>query len=78
MYMVRAMGIAHFSNPHTLSGLVTVIMALLMPTLGYLMSSKNFRKYRKTIVPVHRWLGRLTLVAMLFVIYLGLAMVGII
>jgi uncharacterized iron-regulated membrane protein len=78
IYIVITMGIRHFSNIHTRSGLITVIFALLLPTLGYIMSAKPFRKYRKIIAPIHRWLGRLILLGMLWVIYLGLTLVGII
>jgi hypothetical protein len=76
--MVIPTGMHHFSSPHTRTGLIAVIFAVLMPTLGYMMSSKPFRKYRMIIAPIHRWLGRLILLAMLYVIYLGLSMVGII
>lgn len=78
VYLVIDLGIPHFSNTHTIAGLVTIIAGLITPALGYAMPSKMFRKYAKQLRPTHKWIGRLKILLMIWVAYLGFAVVGLV
>ena len=65
----------HFSGLHQRIGLVTVILSCVTVFLGYYsIKAKN----KTALLALHRWLGRLSVLGVLFVLILGLIMIGII
>jgi hypothetical protein len=65
-------GRPHFILLHAYMGLAIVILAVVMPTLGFI--QLKIRKITAKIRPTHRFLGRIMLMAMLINILLGIYM----
>ena len=73
-YMVEDATGEHFRVGHAYFGLLTILMAILTPSVGLLMF--RFRKHIKTLKTAHRWLGRITIVFMILTILGGLNAAG--
>lgn len=59
-------GYPHLASPHAIGGLVTSFMALITPTLGYLIT-----KGKQEVKPLHKWSGRLTIILVAITIIFG-------
>jgi putative copper export protein len=78
VYMITQTTGIHLRVPHTWIGLVTFILMIIMPLLGYFMLKIRKNPYRaKRTRAVHRWIGRITLLFMAATIVLGLFQAGI-
>jgi len=65
----------YFAGLHQLVGLAAVILSCLSIFLGYY----SFRAgNKKAVLAAHRWLGRISLLAVVAALILGLTMIGII
>ena len=74
-FNVRNRSDFHFSNLHTIWGLVTTIIVILTPIMGniFLKSKSN----KKLLRVIHKNLGRISITAMAVNIILGLFKAGI-
>jgi hypothetical protein len=57
----------HFHSPHAIAGAVALALLIITPTTGVLISFKF-----QTLRPLHRVLGRITSIAVLFTALMGL------
>ncbi len=76
LYMVEDAGTGHIRYPHSVLGIITIILLVKTPILGFSISkvrgsSKNLRAY-------HRWIGRIATIFMVVTILSGLILKGII
>ena len=67
----------HLSSPHSIIGLITIVLIILTPLIGSRML-KPKASGKKVLRVVHRWIGRVTLVMMAATILFGLRIAGII
>lgn len=68
MYLGKeSVGLLHFTVPHALGGLVGAILLVVTPLVA-LIGMKNKPK----LIGIHRWLGRITAVVVLFVTVFGI------
>ncbi|MEJ5360729.1 MAG: hypothetical protein WBK20_09465 [Spirochaetota bacterium] len=63
----ESQGYPHLSSPHAIGGLVTGFMALITPTLGYLIT-----KGKHKVKPLHKWSGRVTIILVAITIISGI------
>ena len=76
VYMISASYGVHFSVTHSIIGIITLVLLVLNPTLGFVMLKT--KTLNKTVLrAVHRWNGRGALVLMAVTIILGLRLMGI-
>ena len=69
----------HLSNTHGIFGLITVVLLLVTPFMGYWMTSPKggSPEVKKKLRVIHRWIGRVTLLLMAVTIIFGLQLSGI-
>lgn len=76
--MVQSSGGPHLRVGHGVFGAATIFLALLMPALGFSIFRQKDKKRIATLKLVHRWTGRLTILAMAGTVIAGLYLIGII
>lgn len=70
-YMVGATTGIHLRVGHSIVGLITVLVIILTPILGFVIFSAK-PEYKKRVRLFHRWSGRITLIMMAVTITFGL------
>ena len=75
-YMVSLSIGSHFQVFHAYLGLITIIMVLMTPVLGFMQF--KLKNHRSQVRIAHRWFGRITITLMAFTIISGLLHMGII
>ena len=69
----------HFTVPHHFLGLITFIVSSTAPLLGFkLMSRDTSNSVKPVLRKIHRLIGKLSFLLLLFTIFTGLALFGII
>lgn len=69
----------HLASLHALLGLLTFILVIATPLIGFGIRSRRVKpKFKKQVRIVHHWLGRITLLSMALTIFLGLQLSGLI
>jgi hypothetical protein len=63
-----AMHYPHIKSPHTIAGVISLVLLIITPTLGFLIAS-NPKSYRG----IHRVLGKITSVAVALAAFMGIA-----
>ncbi len=76
--MVQSSGGPHLRVGHGIAGFATILLALAMPALGYSMLRQKDKKRIAALKLIHRWAGRLTILAMAGTVIAGLSLIGII
>lgn len=77
--VVQTGGGIHFSVTHSIFGLVTFIIALSTPIFGYkLTSKKTGSKLKPVLRRLHKTFGWISLVLIVFTVFSGLILFGII
>jgi hypothetical protein len=75
IYMVEDAGTGHLRYPHSVIGIITIILLVKTPILGYVITkgraSRNLKAY-------HRWIGRIATLFMVITLLSGLILKGII
>lgn len=74
-YMLAITHQEHFDVPHAWFGAIVILVAFLVPILGFIMMKKPGSKI--PLRKIHLWLGRLTILAMLAVAASGLFTTGL-
>jgi protein-S-isoprenylcysteine O-methyltransferase Ste14 len=69
----------HLSNTHGIFGLITVVLLLVTPFMGYWMTSPKggSAEVKKKLRVIHRWIGRVTILFMAVTTIFGLQLSGI-
>lgn len=77
--MIAATHGYHLSKTHSIFGLITVILLLGTPFMGYWMTNPKGGKaeLKKKLRIIHRWVGRVTILLMAVTIIFGLQLAGI-
>src|SRR6056297_278720 len=69
----------HIASLHALLGLLTFILVIATPIIGFGIRSQRVKpKFKKQVRIVHHWLGRITLLSMAVTIFFGLQIAGLI
>ena len=69
----------HIASLHALLGLLTFILVIATPIIGFGIRSQKVKpKFKKQVRIVHHWLGRITLLSMAVTIFFGLQIAGLI
>jgi hypothetical protein len=76
--MVQASGGPHLRVSHGIFGALTLILVLVMPALGFSIFRSKDKKRIAALKRVHRWTGRLTILAMAGTAVAGLILIGFI
>jgi uncharacterized iron-regulated membrane protein len=77
--VVQSVSGIHFTAPHTILGLVTILLALTAPILGYRIMSKKTDNTRKPLLrKLHKSIGWISLILILSTVLTGLINFGII
>ena len=76
--MVQASGGPHLRVGHGIFGALTLVLVLVMPALGFSIFRSKDKKRIATLKLVHRWTGRLTILAMTGTAIAGLYLIGLI
>ncbi|MDA3939207.1 MAG: cytochrome b561 domain-containing protein [Spirochaetia bacterium] len=78
-YVVQTGGGVHFTIPHTIFGLVTVLIALTAPILGFRFMSKKTDNSKKPLLrKLHKTIGWFSIILILSTVLTGLILFGII
>jgi heme A synthase len=78
-YVVQSGMSPHFSMPHTILGLVTIILTLIAPIIGFRFINKNTDNTQKPLLrKLHRTFGWISLSLIIITITSGLVLFGII
>jgi hypothetical protein len=64
----NVMNYPHIKSPHSIAGVISLVLLIITPTLGYLIAS-NPKSYRE----IHRVLGKITSVAVVLTAFMGIA-----
>jgi len=62
----ESQGYPHLASPHAIAGMVTVIVALTTPIMGYLIT-----KGKQKVKPIHKLLGKITIILVAITIIFG-------
>jgi len=76
VYMISSSYGLHFASLHGVLGLITLILIVMSPFLGFGMQKVKARR-KKAFRTLHVWTSRGALVLMLIVIVMGLRLAGI-
>ncbi len=76
--MVQSSGGPHFRVFHGVVGLAVLVLALLVPILGFGIFKAKDKKRVPSLKLAHRWLGRITALGMSGAVLLGLSLIGVI
>jgi hypothetical protein len=69
----------HIASLHAVLGVLTFILVIVTPIIGYgIRSPKVNPTYKKQVRIVHHWLGRFTLLSIALTIFFGLQIAGLI
>jgi hypothetical protein len=75
IYMIQASTGAHFRVAHTFVGLAALALTIAMAALGLVIPS--LARQHPSVRPIHRWLGRATILVLLVAILMGLVQAGV-
>ena len=75
IYMVEDYNGSHFSSPHSWIGLLTILLIIAAPIVGFL--HPKMIKKTKSLRSVHIWISRIAILLMAINILLGLSAAGV-
>jgi uncharacterized iron-regulated membrane protein len=77
--VVQTVSGVHFTAPHTILGLITFLIALIAPILGFRLISKKIDNNRKPLLrKFHKTIGWISLILILSTVLTGLILFGVI